>query len=250
MKAKFLKIAALLLTLGLVLTVSAPAHAADLLIAQAANFMPAMTEIIPAFESATGIKAEATYASTGKLYAQITNGSPHDMLLAADEAHPEKLFADGLAEKPFVYAQGKVVFWSLKKELCDGPWAKAAVSAGVAKVAVANTETAPYGTAAMLAMQKAGIWDAMQPKLVFGQSIAQTFQFAQTGAADAGFIAYSSVFTDLGRAGCFTPMDEAPPVVQSACVLKSAPHLEAAHKFVEFLASPAVKAIKAKYGYE
>ncbi|MBU1002578.1 MAG: molybdate ABC transporter substrate-binding protein [Proteobacteria bacterium] len=250
MKRNFLKTAALLLALGLMLTMSAPARAADLLIAQAANFMPAMAEIIPAFEAASGIKAEATYASTGKLYAQISNGSPHDLFLAADEKRPNKLFADGLAEKPFVYALGKVVFWSLKQELCNRPWHEAAMDASAIKVAVANTETAPYGTAAMLAMQKTDIWDSMQPKLVFGQSIAQAFQFAQTGAADAGFVAYSSVFTELGRKGCFTPMVEAPPVVQSACLLKSAPHPEAARKFIEFLTSPEVKSIKAKFGYE
>jgi len=236
--------------LALVLCLPLPAAAADLLIAQAANFTPAMQEIIPAFEKATGLTAEATYSSSGKLYAQITNGSPHDVFLSADEKRPAKLFADGQAEKPFVYALGQVVFWSLKPELCNRPWHEAAMAASAAKVSIANTETAPYGTSSMKAMQQVGIWDSMQPKLVFAQNIAQTFQYAHTGAADAGFIAYSAVFTEAGQKGCFTPVDEAPKVVQAACLLKTAPHPEAARKFIEFLGSDTVKAIKAKYGYE
>jgi molybdate transport system substrate-binding protein len=95
-----------------------------------------------------------------------------------------------------------------------------------------------------------GIWDKVQPKLVFGQSISQAFQFASTGSADVGFCAYSSVFTDVGKKGCFTVVDEAPPVIQAACVLKSAPHADAAAKFVKFLASPEVQAMKLKYGYK
>lgn len=238
------------LILGLVLCLPLPAAAADLLIAQAANFTPAMQEIIPAFTKATGITAEATYSSTGKLYAQITNGSPHDVFLAADQRRPERLFADGLAEKPFVYALGRVVFWSLKPELCNRPWPEAALSATAAKVAIANTETAPYGTSAMKAMQQVGIWDAVGPKLVHAQNIAQTFQYAHTGAADAGFIAFSSVFTPQGAKGCYTVVDEAPSVVQAACLLKNAPHPEAARRFIDFLGTDTVKAIKAKYGYE
>ncbi len=227
-----------------------PAAAADLFIAQAANFMPAMQEIIPLFEAQTGLKVEATYASTGKLYGQITNGAPFDMLLAADQKRPDKLFADGLADEPFIYAKGQVVLWTRDADLCAMPWTEAVMSDKVAKVAIANTETAPYGTSSMLAMQAAGLWDAVQPKLVFGQSIAQAFQFATSGAADVGFCAYSSVFTEEGQKGCYTLVEEAPEVIQAACVLKSAPHPEAVAKFVEFLGTPAVQEIKTKYGYK
>lgn len=242
------RLAALFLLLVLALPAQAPA--ADLLIAQAANFMPAMKEIIPAFKKATGIEAEATYTSTGKLYGQIVNGAPFDVFLAADEKRPAKLFADGQCEKPFVYALGAVVLWSSKPELCAMPWTKAVLSDAAPKVSIANTETAPYGTSSMKAMQAAGIWDKVQGKLVFAQNIAQAFQYAHTGAADAGFIAYSSVFTDEGKKGCFTVVPEAPGVVQAACVLKSAPHAEAAAKFVTFMAGPEVAAIKNKYGYK
>lgn len=233
-----------------VLALPLPAAAADLFLAQAANFTAALQEIIPLFEAKTGLSVEATYASTGKLYGQIINGAPFDILLAADEARPNKLFEDGQAEQPFVYAKGQVVLWTMKQDLCSKPWTDVVLDPSVIKVSIANTETAPYGTSSMIAMQTAGIWDTIQPKLAFGQNISQAFQFASSGAADVGFCAYSSVFTDEGKKGCFIVVDEAPPVIQAACVLKSAPHPEAAAKFVEFLGTDEVAAIKAKYGYK
>jgi len=242
------KVAVLLLLL--VLSAPAAANAADLLIAQAANFTAAMEEIIPLFKQATGLTAEATYTSSGKLYGQIENGAPFDVFLSADETRPQKLFDEGKAEKPFVYAMGQVVFWSLNKEMCAMPWSQAALSPTAKRVSIANTETAPYGASAMKAMQETKIWEEIQPRLVFGQNISQAFQFASTGAADAGFVAFSSTVTAEGQKGCYTLMPEAPKIVQAACVLKSAPHAENAARFVEFLGSPAVQDIKKKYGYE
>ncbi|WP_316899597.1 molybdate ABC transporter substrate-binding protein [Pseudodesulfovibrio indicus] len=238
------------LVLAICLLIPNAALAADLFLAQAANFTPVLKEIIPLFEKATGLQVDATYASTGKLYGQIVNNAPYDMLLAADEKRPDKLHADGLAEKPFVYAKGQVVLWSASKDFCGDDWEATVQNAAVKRVSIANTETAPYGTSSMKAMQAVGVWDTVQPKLVFGQSISQAFQFASTGAADAGFCAYSSVFTDEGKKGCFTVVNEAPPVIQAACILKSAPHPEAAKKFVEFLNTPEVQALKLKYGYK
>ncbi|MBI9112908.1 molybdate ABC transporter substrate-binding protein [Maridesulfovibrio ferrireducens] len=240
----------LTLVLTVLLALPVAANAADLLIAQAANFTPAMQEIIPAFKKATGFEVQATYTSTGKLYAQITNGAPFDVFLAADEKRPKKLYAAGLSEKPFVYAKGKVVFWSLKKEIGSTPWHKAVINPDLHKIAIANIETAPYGTAAMKALQKVKLWEKVKPELVYAQSIAQAFQYAATGAADAGFCAYSSVFTTEGRKGTFTVVNEAPPVIQAACILNSSEHKDIAQKFVKFLASPEVKTIKNKYGYE
>ncbi|MFW5488106.1 MAG: molybdate ABC transporter substrate-binding protein [Desulfovibrio sp.] len=240
----------LALVLAALLLVPATSKAADLLIAQAANFMPAMKEIIPAFQKATGLEVQASYSSTGKLYGQIINDAPFDVFLAADERRPAKLFADGQSEKPFVYARGQIVLWSLDKNNCKKDWKGVLLSPSVKKIAIANTETAPYGTAAMKAMQKANVWEDVQSKLAYGQSIAQVFHFAVTGSADVGFCAYSSVFTDEGKKGCFTVIDNAPLVIQSACVLKKAPHPDAAAKFVKFLSTPEVQAIKNKYGYK
>ncbi|WP_243543869.1 molybdate ABC transporter substrate-binding protein [Pseudodesulfovibrio tunisiensis] len=238
------------LILAVMLLLPQAASAADLLVAQAANFMPAMKEIIPAFEKQTGLTVQATYASTGKLYGQIVNGAPFDLFLAADQRRPAKLFKDGLAAEPFVYAKGQVVLWTMKKELCAKPWTEILKDDSVRKVAIANTETAPYGTSAMKALQTEGLWDSLQSRLVYGQSIAQVFQFASTGAADAGLCAFSSVFTDQGRKGAYVVVDKAPEVIQAACVLKNAPHAEAVAKFVDFLNTDEVKAIKSKYGYK
>ncbi|WP_320173418.1 molybdate ABC transporter substrate-binding protein [Maridesulfovibrio sp.] len=246
------RISALILTplLTLLLALPLKANAADLMIAQAANFMPAMKEIIPAFKKASGIEVQATYTSTGKLYGQIVNGAPFDVFLAADERRPKKLFNDGLAETPFVYAKGKVVLWSKDKTKIEENWQKTIMDGKLKKIAIANTETAPYGTAAMVALQKAKLWDLVKPELVYAQSIAQTFQFASTEAADAGFCAYSSMFTPTGKEGGFAVVKEAPPVIQAACVLKSSEHKIAAIKFVEFLSGPEATAIKKKYGYD
>ena len=242
------RIFTLVLTLALLLP--SGVFAADLLVAQAANFTPVMKEIIPAFEKATGLTVQATYASTGKLYGQIINQAPFDVFLAADQKRPDKLFADGQSLKPFVYAKGQVVMWSRDSSLCAQDWKAAVLDGAVKKVAIANTETAPYGTSAMNAMKTAGIWDKVQSKLVFGQSISQVFQFASTGAADIGLCAYSSVFTDEGKKGCFVVVAEAPPVIQAACILKSSPNPEAAARFVEFLSTPLVQDLKLKYGYK
>lgn len=242
------RISALILTLMLALPL--PASAADLMIAQAANFMPAMKEIIPAFKKSSGIDVQATYTSTGKLYAQIVNGAPFDVFLAADERRPQKLFSDGMVETPFVYAKGKVVLWSKDKSKIEKSWQKTIMDGKFKKISIANIETAPYGTAAMLALQQAKLWDLVTPELVYAQSIAQAFQFASTGAADAGFCAYSSMFTPTGKKGGFVVVKEAPPVIQAACILKSSEHKKEARKFVEFLSGPEATAIKKKYGYD
>ncbi|NDV24337.1 molybdate ABC transporter substrate-binding protein [Desulfovibrio sp. JC022] len=242
------RISALVLTLLLALPFSA--NAADLMVAQAANFMPAMQEIIPAFKKSSGLEVLATYTSTGKLYAQIVNGAPFDLFLAADERRPQKLYSDGLAETPFVYAKGKVVLWSKDKNKIEQSWQKTIMDGKFQKIAIANTETAPYGSAAMLALQQTKLWELTKPKLVFAQTIAQTFQFAATGAADAGFCAYSSMFTPAGKKGAFVAINEAPPVIQAACILKSSEHKKTARKFIEFLSGPEASAIKKKYGYD
>ena len=246
------RISALILTPLLILLLALPltASAADLMIAQAANFMPAMKEIIPAFKKVSGLEVQATYTSTGKLYAQIVNGAPFDLFLAADERRPQKLFNDGLAETPFVYAKGKVVLWSKDKKNIGSNWQETIKAGKLNKISIANTETAPYGTAAMMALQHAKLWEQVKPELVYAQSIAQAFQFASTGAADAGFCAYSSMFTPTGKKGGFAVVKEAPPVIQAACILKSSEHKIAAIKFVEFLSGPEATAIKKKYGYD
>jgi molybdate transport system substrate-binding protein len=235
----------------IILAYSTSAFAGEkLLAAIAANFILPSQELAEMFKGHTGITIEATYTSTGALYSQIIKGAPYDIFLAADEKRPNLLNESGLADSPFVYAQGQVVVWSANRTLCGASgWQEVLKKPEVRKIAIANTESAPYGTAAMIALQKAGLWDILSEKFVFPQNIAQAFQYALTKSADVGFCAYSSALSEEAKDGCFYKVNEAPPIVQAACVLKRTENRSAAEKFVIFLSSPEAQKIKEKYGY-
>ncbi len=234
-----------------VLLFSLPAFAEEKITAGvAANYIQTFKDLSNAFEAKTGIRVEATFTSSGTLYTQITNGAPYDIFLSADEEKPERLFSDGLVEKPFTYAEGQIVLWSAKKDFCSSKdWIPALKNENIKKIAIANPETAPYGMAAIKALQKTGLYDILKPKLVNSQDIAQAFQYASTEAVDAGFCALSAVYSPQGQTGCYYKIKEAPRVVQSACVLNSSKHLINAKKFAAFLISKEAVKIKEKYGY-
>jgi molybdate transport system substrate-binding protein len=219
--------------------------------AVAANYILPFGETAALFEASTGIHVEPVFSSSGKLNAQIVEGAPYDLFLSADDKRPEELFRKGLATKPFVYARGEVVLWTSRSELCAaGDWKAILSKADVKKISIANVETAPYGTASMLALKKAGMWEGLQPRLVFPQDIAQAFQYAFTGSVDAGFCALSSALSEQGKKGCFVQVNDAPEVVQAACVLTRSTRKEAAEKFAAFLLSDQAQAVKRKYGYK
>jgi molybdate transport system substrate-binding protein len=143
-----------------------------------------------------------------------------------------------------------VVLWSARKDFCrTGDWRQALIDPSVRKIALANPETAPYGTAAREALQKAALWDSGQGKRVIAQDIAQAFQYAATEAVDFSFCAFSSVLSEQGRKGCSVEVPEAPEIVQSACVLTQAKDRTAAERFAAYLMSAPAAAVKAKYGY-
>jgi len=220
-------------------------------VAVAANFIEPFKEIVVLFETNTHIQAEPTFSSTGKLFAQITQGAPYDVFLSADEKRPEELYQKGLSGKPVVYAKGEVVLWTARKDLCDaGDWKIVLARGDVKKIAIANTETAPYGTASMKALKNVGLWDRLQAKFVFPQDIAQAFQYASTGSVDAGFCALSSALSQHGKAGCYLAVKEAPGVVQAGCVLNRTGQKAASEKFAAFLLSAEADKVKKKYGYK
>jgi molybdate transport system substrate-binding protein len=220
-------------------------------VAVAANFIEPFKEIAVLCETNTHIQAEPTFSSTGKLFAQIIEGAPYDVFLSADEKRPAELFQKGLSGKPIVYATGEVVLWTVRKDLCSaGDWKAILMRSDVKRIAIANTETAPYGTASMKALKDVGLWDSLQGKMVFPQDIAQAFQYASTGSVDAGFCALSSALSQQGKAGCYLVVKEAPVVVQAACVLNKTGQKAAAEKFAEFLLSPEADKVKKKYGYK
>jgi molybdate transport system substrate-binding protein len=235
----------------IILTISGSAFAEEKIsVAVAANFISAFKEIAADFEAKTKIKIEGTFSSTGNLYSQITNGAPYDLFLSADEERPAKLYKDGAAHTPFIYARGQVILWSANKAFCKAKsWQDALKKEQVQKIAIANTQSAPYGAAAKKALEKSGMWDALQSKLVNAQDIAQSFQYASTFAVGAGFCAMSAAISPEGKKGCFFVLDEAPEIIQSACLLKRTANRAAVEKFVEYLASPAAKEIKVRYGY-
>lgn len=219
-------------------------------VAVAANFIAAFKEIAADFEAKTKIKVEGTFSSTGNLYSQIINGAPYNLFLSADEERPAKLSKDGLAETPFIYAKGQAVLWAANKNFCKAKtWQDALKNDQIKKIAIANTQNAPYGAAAKKALEKVGMWDSLQSRLVNAQDIAQSFQYASTSAVDGGFCAMSAIVSAEGKKGCFYILNEAPEIIQSACLLKRTANRAAVEKFVEFLNSPAAKEIKVKYGY-
>lgn len=226
-------------------------HAAESLkAAVAANFMIPFREIAAAFEAETKIRVEATYSSTGNLYGQIVNGAPYDVFLSADVKTPLSLFEKGLAEKPVLYATGRVVLWGSGKNFCGATtWQEALKRTGSKKIAIANPVTAPYGAAAEAALKKTGLWDGIRERLAVAQTVAQSFQYAMSGGTDGSFCALSSALSEQGRKGCHFVIDEAPPIPQAACLLTRTAVKADALRLLQYLDSPKALEIKKRYGY-
>lgn len=224
----------------------------EVVVAVAANFTDATRDIVPLFEKATGHTAKVSYGSTGKLYAQIENGAPFEVFLAADTARPEKAEAEGLAVpgSRFTYAQGKLVLWSAKPGTFeDGE--RYVSSVAFPRAAMANPKTAPYGLAAQQVMEHMGVWQEAKGKMVRGDSIAQTFQFTATSNAEAGFVAYSQVKAWDGAKGSLwvIPADYYAPISQQAVLLRKGEENPAADAFLTFLRGPEARAVIEGYGY-
>jgi len=230
------------------------AQAGEVKLAVAANFTAPMQKIAAAFEKDTGHKAVLSFGSTGKFYAQIKNGAPFDVLLAADSATPAKLAAEGAAsaESRFTYAIGKLVLWSPQPGLVD---AKGEVlrTADGKRIAVADPRLAPYGAAAMEALGKLGLVESLKPRFVQGENIGQTYQFVATGNAPLGFVALSQVFADgkLTRGSAWiVPAELYAPIRQDAIELKPGAGNPAAKALLAYLRSAPAQAVIRAYGYD
>jgi len=241
--------AAVLLLLSLC---SGPLLAGQVSVAVAANFTDATRQIVPLFEQATGHRVKVSFGSTGKLYAQIRNGAPFEVFLAADTRRPEKTEQAGLAVpgSRFVYARGRLALWSPRAGLfSDG---EAFLKTGGFKhLAMANPRTAPYGLAARQVMAHLGLWQALAPRMVRGDSIAQTFQFVVSGNTEAGFVAYSQVKGWQGQSGSMWLIPDAyyAPIEQSAVLLKRGGDNPAARAFVDFLKDEQARVVIERFGY-
>lgn len=241
----------LLPTLLLVLC-NSYAHA-DTQVAVAANFAGPAQKIAAEFEKQTGHKAIIATGSTGKFYAQIINGAPFDILLAADDETPAKLEKEGhsVAGSRYTYAIGKLVLWSAKPAIVDNK-AEVLKNGGFNHLAIANPKVAPYGAAAVETMKALGVYDALQSKLVMGENIAQTHQFVATGNATLGFVALSQVLKDGKIEGSYWTVPEKlyTPIRQDAALLNKGKDNKAAAAFLDFLkTNKAAKDIILSYGY-
>ena len=221
--------------------------------AVAANFTAPVQQIVELFQKETGHTVKLSFGSSGKFYSQIKEGAPFDVFLAADEKNPKLLEQEGLAvsDSRFVYALGKLVLWSATPGFVDDKGA--VLSKGsYNKIAYADPKLAPYGLAAQETLQKMSLWDKVQGKLVTGESITQTYQFAATGNADLAFIALAQVTKD-GKVSegswWIVPADMYNPIKQSAVQLSAARDRAAAQAFMTFLKSEKAIAIIRSFGY-
>ncbi len=222
-------------------------------VAVAANFAEPMKAIAAVLQKTTGHTIAVTLGSTGKLYAQIRNGAPFDVLLAADTQTPQRLEKEGLTQpgSRFTYATGKLVLWSADGTRVDNKGDVLKLPA-LGKVAYANPKLAPYGAAAVQVIDKLGLSTELAPKLVQGESIGQTFTFAATGNADVGFVAMSQLLEGgkLKSGSLWViPQSLYDPIHQDAVVLKPGTGNEAAHALMQLLKSPNIKDLIRSYGY-
>lgn len=230
------------------------ARAGEATIAVATNFREAADALAPAFERRYGHTVRFAAGSTGKLYAQIRNGAPFDVFLAADQRRAAKLGDDGDAVpgSRFTYAIGLLTLWSADPALFRDAGADVLVTARVRHVAIANPRLAPYGGAAREAMTSLGLWDRVQDKVVVGQNVGEAFAMVATRNAEAGFVALSSVLSPRNRATGSrwdVPADLYEPVRQDAVLLRRGSANPAARAFLEFLQSDAARRIIRGYGY-
>lgn len=232
---------------------SVQARAAEVSVAVAANFTAPMKKIATEFEKDTGHKAELSFGATGKFYAQIANGAPFGILLAADDTTPEKIAREGrgVADSRFTYAIGTLVLWSPKPGYVD---AKGEVlkTGDYQHIAIANPKLAPYGAAAMEVLNKLGLTAQVQPKVVTGENIAQTYQFAASGNAQLGFVALSQVMENgkIREGSAWqVPANMHEPIRQDAIVLTPAKDNEAALALMKYLRGEKAHEIIRSYGY-
>lgn len=229
------------------------AHSDEVTVAVAANFAGPLAKIAEGFTATTGHTLKTSAGPTGKFYSQIIHGAPFDVLLAADDETPRRLIAEGhaVAGSNFTFALGVLVLWSAQPGFVDD---QGAVLAGgrFRKLAIANPKLAPYGAAAMQVIAARGLTEAITPKLVTGESIAQAYQFVFTGNADLGFVALSQVAVPGKPApGSFwrVPANLHGEIRQDAVLLKQGEKNPAAAALLAYLKSPAARAVIQSYGY-
>ena len=229
---------------------AAPLCAAQTNVAVAANFTAAAKEIASGFKAKTGHEAVLSFGASGQFYTQISQGAPFDILLSADDTRPKKLAEEGLGVKDsqFTYAIGKLVLWSKNPDLVKGE--DTLKTASFTKIAIANPASAPYGAAALETLKSLNLSEALTPKTVQGNSIAQTFEFIDTANAELGFIAVSQLTGNSSGSRWLVPQNLYSPIRQDAVLLKTGAQNQAALAFLAYLKSSEAHDIIDKFGYD
>jgi molybdate transport system substrate-binding protein len=227
------------------------AQAQEVVAAVAANFAPAMARLEPAFEQASGHRLTVVLGSSGRFLQQIRQGAPFDVLLSADTERPALLAEAGLGvpASRFTYAVGRLALWSPDPQaIGDGP---AYLRAGPFRhLAIANPAVAPYGVAAQQVLEKLGLWSTMQERIVRGEDIGQVYAMVASGAAQAGLVALSSVLVGAQPGSHWpVPPELHAPLKQDAILIAHARNNPAAQALLDYLRTPAARAVIASLGY-
>ncbi|MGH9524890.1 MAG: molybdate ABC transporter substrate-binding protein [Terriglobales bacterium] len=233
-------------------------QAQEITVAAAADLQFALNDIALRYEAKTGQQVKLTFGSSGNLFAAIQNGAPYDVFFSADTEYAKKLAASGIAvpDTLYEYAVGRLVLWVPQSSSLDVQRGMALLAdAAVHKIAIANPHHAPYGHAAEEALKSAGVYDAVEGKLVLGENISQTAQFARSGNADVGLVSLSLVIAPPGKEASMPgkywiiPQNLYSPLRQAAVVIKGK-NEKAASQFLDFVKSGEGRGILKEYGFE
>ncbi len=235
---------------------SSAGAAREITVAAASDLSFAFKEITALFEQTTGTHVKLSLGSSGNFFSQIQNGAPYDLYFSADSRYPHKLVESGhaVASSLYIYAVGRIVLWvpTLSALPIEQRGLEVLLDPTVKKIAIANPKHAPYGRAAVAAMEHALLYDRAKDRLVLGENVSQASQFVESGAADIGIIALSlALAPPMQAAGRYKeiPAEVHPPLVQGAALLAGASHPVEAQAFLSFLQSTEGRAIMTRYGF-
>jgi molybdate transport system substrate-binding protein len=230
--------------------------AQSITVAAAADLQFAMQDVAAQFQKETGKEVKLIYGSSGNFFQQLQNGAPFDMFFSANLDYPKKLQTAGLTEPGsyYEYAKGNIVVWVPKDSRLDlSSGLQTLLNPSIKKIAVANPQHAPYGQAAVAAMQKEGIYDKVKDKFVLGENISQTASFVMSGSADVGIVALSLALSpnmkDKGRY-VEVPAGDYPAIAQACVILSSSKNKETAKQFLSFIKTAAAADTLKKYGFD
>ncbi len=238
----------------LLVSFSLPVQAQTIRIAAASDLQFVFPELAAQYEKQSGAKLAISYGSSGNFLAQIQNGAPFDLFFSADVSYPDRLVAAQLADPNSlqVYAIGRLALWFPPDSPLDPDIGlKSLLDPRIQKIAIANPDLAPYGRAAVMALKHAGIYDQLNPKLVYGENISQAAQFVQSGSAQAGLIALSIALSPTMKSGKHweIPATQYPPVEQAVVLLADSPNKAMAEAFLAYLKTPEARANFERYGF-